>query len=304
MPSLSYSPFRTLSEGSPLIATTEKLDDGRLLERNGFVTSYTCDRETCITATANIHASDIFKLLGLSDNSLVALISRADCPKTMYMTSSQSSPFDASKNGDVEVRIVIPKGMIADTLFISYSLVLIESKPSKYTHAAELIGDILWEKSVKFLLEGSGSMFPTSVVEFPPNDGGKLSAWKVDWSRTSLHGSPSRVRLLLNGNNPEFINRVDPENNKEPDKGAIELLHYGVACSILEHAYRKEEELSGDSFESGTLGDFIHRFFSAHFKQDGSPIGTDNVLKRFHQDPESVRSILQANLGFETFRGS
>jgi len=303
MANLTLSPFRTLSGDCPAIKIHEELDGGILLEKGAFIKGYTCDRELRIKATANVLGSTIFNLLGLANGSLVTLVARARCPKTMFMTGAQSQPFDHTKVGDINTVITIPKGMVAQAVYIDYSLVLLKPNRTGDANAAKSPGDVLWDSSVKFLLEGTGAMFPTSTVEFPNQDGGSLAAWKVDWSRTSLHGSPSRVRLLLNGKNEEFIGRVNPDNNKEPDQAAIDLLYYGVACSILEFASRHEDDICKESFDQGTLGEFIQRYFAAHFKSNGEPMGMANVLKRYKDEPEGVRAILQAHLPIQAIRG-
>jgi len=303
MANLNLSPFKTLNEECPAIRVSEALENGKAISRNDFIIGYTCDDDLQIKATANVFGSTIFELLGLPPNSLITLVARARCPQTMFMTGSQSEPFDRRKSGDIQVQIKIPKGMVADTLYIDYSLVLFETENASDDNAAKSVGDMLWETSVKFLLEGTGSMFPTTTVDFSSQDGGRAAAWKIDWSRTSLHGSPSRVRLLLNGKNTEFISNVNPENQSEPDQGAMDLLYYGVACSILDYASRNEDDICKESFEKGTLGEFIQRFFIAHFKSDGQPLGTANVLKRYKDDPEGVRAILQAHLPIYAIKG-
>jgi hypothetical protein len=303
MADFNLSPFKTLSEECPAIKVSEAFGDGKSLTRNEFIKGYTCDHDLQIIAKANVVGSTIFDLLGLGQKSIVTLVARARCPKTMFMTGAQSQPFDKGKSGNIDTVIKIPKGMVADTLFIDYSLVLVECDKTSDENSAKYPGDTLWETSAKFLLEGTGSMFPTTTVEFTGQDGGRQAAWKIDWSRTSLHGSPSRVRLLLNGKNSEFITLVNPENNSEPDQGAIDLLYYGAACSILEYASRNEDDVCRENFEEGTLGDFIQRFFLAHFKSDGQPLGTANVLKRFKDDPEGVRAVLQAHLPLSSIKG-
>jgi hypothetical protein len=303
MSKITVSPFKTLNSECPAIKVIETLEDGKALKRNEFIKGYTCDSELRIKVMANVLASTIFELLGLASNSLVTIVVRARCPSTMYMTGAQSQPFDKKKSGDIQTLLTIPKGMIADMLYVDYSLVLLKAGKSADENAAQHPGDTLWDASVKFLLEGTGSMFPTTTVDFPHQDGGKASAWKLDWSRTSLHGSPTRVRLLLNGRNTGFISRVNPDNNNEPDQAAIDLLYYGAACSILEYASRNEDDISKETFEKGTLGDFIQRFFVAHFKVDGQPLGTANVLKRYKDDPEGVRALLQAHLPIQAIHG-
>jgi|LauGreDrversion4_2_1035121.scaffolds.fasta_scaffold36011_2 hypothetical protein len=303
MANINLSPFKTLSEECPAIKISESFENGNAILRNEFIKGYTCDTELRIKATANVLGSTIFDLLGLAPKSLVTLVARARCPSTMFMTGAQSQPFDKKKTGDIHTLITIPKGMVADTLYIDYSLVLLDADKGSDASSAKVTGDNLWETSVKFLLEGTGSMFPTTTVDFPAQDGGVQAGWKVDWSRTSLHGSPSRVRLLLNGKNAEFISLVNPDNNNEPDQAAIDLLYYGVACSILEYASRNEDDICMNVFEKGTLGEFIQRFFVSHFKNNGQPIGTENVLKRFKDDPEGVRAVLQSNLPIQAFKG-
>ncbi|NBY41801.1 MAG: hypothetical protein EBQ49_00515 [Verrucomicrobia bacterium] len=296
MAKISISPFKTLSEDCPVIQVNESLESGYKLERNEFVKGYTCENDINIKIHANILASAVFDLLGLPNESLIIFIARARSPNTMFMCSAQSQPFNSNFSGDIIVNLLVPKGMVANTLHIDYSLVLLSPTKTKILNTAKDVGDILWESSAKFLLEGTGSMFPISTVDFSIYEGGKQGAWRLDWSRTSLHGSPSKVRLLLNGLNKDFINQINPENSGEPNQYLINMLYYSVACSILEYAVKNEEEIRKSEFELGTLGDFIIRFLNSHFKINGQPTGKDNVISRYIDDPEGVRALLQSNL--------
>lgn len=296
MAKISISPFKTLNEDCPAIKVNESLDSGIKLERNEFVKGYTCENDINIQIHTNILASVVFSLLGLPTESLIIFIARARSPNTMFMVSAQSQPFNSNFSGDRIVRLIIPKGMVANTLHIDYSLVLLSPGITQNANIAKDVGDVLWESSAKFLLEGTGSMFPISTVNFSPYDGGKQGAWRLDWSRTSLHGSPSKVRLLLNGLNKDFVNQINPDNDEEPNEVLINMLYYSVACSILEYAVKNEDEIRKGEFEEGTLGDFIIRFLNSHFKINGQPCGKDNVISRYNDDPEGVRALLQSNL--------
>ena len=296
MAKISISPFKTLSEDCPAIKVNESLESGAKLERNEFVKGYTCENDINIKIHANIFGSEVFDLLGLPSESLIILIARARSPNTMFMVSAQSQPFNSNFSGDLIVSLLVPKGMVANTLHIDYSLVLLSPTKTKILNTAKEVGDILWESSAKFLLEGTGSMFPISTVDFSFYEGGKQGAWRLDWSRTSLHGSPSKVRLLLNGLNKDFINQINPENSGEPNQDLINMLYYSVACSILEYAVKNEDEIRKSEFEEGTLGDCIIRFLNSHFKIYGQPTGKDNVISRYIDDPEGVRALLQSNL--------
>ena len=296
MSKITISPFKTLSADCPAIKIHEELDNGISLERNEFIKGYTCENDLKIKIKSNIYASAIFNQLGLGNQELIIFIARCRSPDTMYIVTGQSQPFNSSMVGDIEISLCVPKGMAANTLFIDYSLVLLAPTQNSVSNVANRVGDILWEFTTKFLLEGIGSMFPTSTVNFPTQDGGKFGAWKLDWSRTSLNGSPSRVRLLLNGLNKEFLKQISPENNIEPNQAVVDALYYSVACSILEYAVRNEEEIKRSEFELGTLGDLILIFLNSRFKVNGISMGKDNVINKYKEDPEGVRAILQSNL--------
>lgn len=295
MAKISISPFKTLTEDCPAIKVSELLENGNKLERNEFIKGYTCENDISIKVHANILGSAVFDLLGLNNESLVIFLARARSPNTMFMVSAQSQPFNSNFSGDLIVSLLVPKGMVANTLHIDYSLVLLSPSKTKVLNTAKEVGDIVWESSAKFLLEGMGSMFPISTVDFSSYDGGKQAAWRLDWSRTSLHGSPSKVRLLLNGLNKDFINQINPENNGEPNHDILNMLYYSVACSILEYAVKNEDEIRKNQFEVGTLGNFIIRFLNSHFKI-GEPTEIDTIISRYNEDPEGVRALLQSNL--------
>jgi hypothetical protein len=123
-----------------------------------------------------------------------------------------------------------------------------------------------------------------------------MAAWRLDWSRTSLHGSPSRVRLVLNNLNKGFINRIDPPGEANPDTTAMQLLYYGVALSLLEYTVKYSAELSREMFEEGTLGQYLIRFISLHFSTPYGPTSASNIAKRYEDNPEAVKSFLQSRL--------
>ena len=201
MAKLNLSPFLTLDESSAAISISESKTSGAPMTRNAFIEGYTTDTELRIRVTADLNATHIYNQLGLSKKSQLCLVVTARSPKTYYNSVHISDTFDGTFNGCKSVEIVIRPGEIADKLQLEYSLVL---------HSADIKGDplssnepssVVWQSTARFYLEGSGSMFPIAMVEFSSFEGGKYASWKVDWSKASLYGAPSRVRLLINSKN-------------------------------------------------------------------------------------------------------
>jgi len=298
MPKLSISPFRTLNENYAGIKTVESKTTGETLREGDYINKYSCDTKLGIRSICSINSPQLFKEVGLSKDSKLQLIVRGKSSMTRYNVYKESEIFNDSNAKELEIVLEIPAGMIADQFEIEYSICLFNAGTKNDEFAPKDKGSIIWKASRKFLLEGHGAMFPTTIENFTESQGGKNAAWRIDWKRTSLHGSPSRVRLILNGLNTSFINKVNPEDGTDQNEASSQLLYYGVAVALLEHASKSENatKLTNDKFEAGTLGSYLINFLNVYLKTRTGETNIGGILQKFRDDPETVKSILQSNL--------
>jgi hypothetical protein len=303
MPKQNLSPFLTLPETTAAIKVSESKTNGAALTRNAFIEGYTTDTELRIKVTADLNAPHMYDQLGLSKKSQLCFVVTARSSKTYYKSSYSSDTFDGFYNGNKQIDIVISPGQIADTLLLEYSLILHSAVNAGKPLAAVEVGTVLWQSTIRFYLEGSGSMFPITMSEFSTFEGGKYASWKVDWSKASLFGAPSRVRLLINSNNIGFIKRVTPDGETPPDIGSLGTLHLGVAQSILHYASQHAKELCMEEFPEGSLGAFIRRFLQTYMRQEETGTNIANALSNYSENPDAALAVLQSNLEIETLRG-
>lgn len=303
MAKINISPFLTLPDSSAAIKVTETKANGTAMPRNAFIDGYTADTELRIRVNIDLDAPHIYEQLGISRRSLLVFVTTVRSPKTYFNSCHSSDTIEGSFSGTKSFEILIPAGMVADTLTLEHSLVLHSANEKGEALSVEEPSSIVWQTNAKFLLEGTGSMFPITLTEFNDFEGGKYAAWRVDWSKVSLFGAPSRVRLLINSKNHGFVRRVSPEGDGLADPGSLEMLHLGVAESILRFAAKNGRELAANEFPEGSLGSYIRRFLQTYMRQDGNPPNIDNALSIFSESPETALAILQSNLALPTLRG-
>jgi hypothetical protein len=296
MPKISASPFNTLPADFAGVSIEATRGTDEKVRPNDFVKGYTCDRPLAFQITASISCPDIFELLELSKDARIVFVARGRCKTTRFTISEHSAPLDGAKGRDVKIGLTIPAGMIAEQLSLEYFICLDKKGAKNEDFTPQQQASILWERKERYFLEGLGAMFPTTMEEFKDSEGGKLAAWRVDWSKTSLHGSPSRVRLVLNSLNKSFIHRIDPPGEGNPDETAMQMLYHGVALSLLEHAVRNADDLAREKYEEGTLGQYIQKFLNLHFGINYTAVSASSLAKRYQDNPEIVKAILQSKL--------
>jgi hypothetical protein len=296
MPKISASPFNTLPADFTGVSIEVTRGTDEKVRPNDFVKGYTCDRPLVFQFMASISCPDIFELLELSKDARIAFVVRGRCKTTRFTISEQSAPLDGAKGRDVKIGLTIPAGMIAEQLFLEYFICLEKKGSKNEDFTPQQHASILWERKERYFLEGLGAMFPTTMEEFKDSEGGKSAAWRVDWSKTSLHGSPSRVRLVLNSLNKSFIQRIDPPGEGNPDETAMQMLYHGVALSLLEHAVRNADDLTREKYAEGTLGQYIQKFLNLHFGINYTGVSASSLAKRYQDNPEIVKAILQSKL--------
>jgi len=296
MPKISASPFNTLPADFAGVRVEVTKNGDEKVSPNDFVKGYTCDRPLTFNISASISCPDIFEQLELHKDARLVFVARGRCKSTRYTVSERSDPLDGTKGKDVKLKLTLPSGMIAEQLSLEFFICLEKKGTKNEDFTPQHHASILWDYKERYYLEGIGAMFPTTMEEFKDSEGGKLAAWRVDWSKTSLHGSPSRVRPVLNSLNKSFINRIDPPGEGNPDETAMQMLYHGVALSLLEHAVKNVDDLAKDKYEDGTLGQYMIKFLNLHFGTHNTAVSPSSIAKRYQDNPEVVKAFLQSKL--------
>lgn len=296
MPKINASPFHTLPADFAGVSVEVTRGADEKVRAKDFVKGYTCDRPLTFTVAASISIPDIFELLELNSDARLVFVARGRCKSTRFTISERSEPLNGTRGKDVKFELTIPAGMIAEQLSLEFFICLEKKGTANEDFTPQQHASILWEQKERYYLEGLGAMFPTTMEEFRDSEGGKFAAWRVDWSKTSLHGSPSRVRLVLNSLNKSFINRIDPPGEGNPDETAMQMLYHGVALSLLEHAVKNADDLSREKYDDGTLGQYMTKFLNLHFGVNNTAVSPASIAKRYQENPEVVKAILQSKL--------
>ncbi len=225
------------------------------------------------------------------------------CPSTRFRITSECELGEARQQS---LKVVAPPGMISKEITLSLKLTLEKSSPRPTKLCAKNIGSVLWEDSIRIQLEGTGATFPTQEHEFRPDEGGEYAGWRFDFSNASLRGRASRLRLLVNKRNKNFLKGVLENPAKAGNSEALRLFRYAVACALVDFcaANHEEFEQAGHSFkDEGSLGHHLVNFLKTHIRHGNVALPIGSYLKTYHTDieyREKIRAILQSNIQDES----
>lgn len=178
-----------------------------------------------------------------------------------------SSEISELHNGLNELRFGIPGDLIGSELIIKPAVVLAQTidNPSSPVVAFRR-GSRLWEASLRLLLEGSGSQFPTSVLDFgsagfEPAD----ALWRVQIDPTLDSHISASVRLFLNKAHPRTAAFLkNPKDARQLDFNRF--LKADVINHLLTVAFNSEiEELKAAAQEPGTLAEALLEIHATYF---------------------------------------
>lgn len=163
-----------------------------------------------------------------------------------------------------------------------------------------LPGSRLWETSVRLRLEGDGSQFPTSVVDFKRAGMDPINAlWRVKIDpRLDSHFSGA-VRLYLNSGHPRTADYL--RNPDAPDQRDFSLfLKADVVFQLISFAMTHEpDDLQTAAEEQGTLAEALLEVHSTYFPSN--PL--DEVKAMFLDTPGLVSAKINGAIFDETKKG-
>lgn len=141
---------------------------------------------------------------------------------------------------DFEIREIIPGAGLARQLELRTILHLAEAPATGGAMAPRLSGARLWADAHNLQLEGSAARFPVEIISFTERFHGQAATralWRLHW----VPGEPARdfhgaVRLQLNGDRKDFIERVNAE-----DPLTIQTMMADVISTLCERCLEDEE---------------------------------------------------------------
>jgi hypothetical protein len=147
--------------------------------------------------------------------------------------------------------------------------------------AASTPGSILWrdDRRTRVVLEGTGAVFPTELVDFRDLRVGDAGAvWTLELDLSDLDAAAlGCVRLYLNAAHPDVdaLRRGDDD----PRTAAIRsVLRWDVARQLITTALQNDEFVERDAYPPDSVGEALAFTVRSHFPTE---------------DPRSLRALLQ-----------
>jgi hypothetical protein len=162
-------------------------------------------------------------------------------------------------------------------------------------------GAILWEDSIEIVLEGSGSKFPISVVDFVETGiGPERSCWLFDWSPSDISlPAMATMRVYVNSRHAVFHAACTATEPIESQRLLRETMRYGLTCEMVRHAVDRAEDLeaAAQDLPSDSAGrvlwDLLERVFPGR-----SPLSCRELLLqepgKFHAEVQAAVSLFSA----------
>ncbi|WP_156802462.1 hypothetical protein [Corynebacterium lubricantis] len=191
-----------------------------------------------------------------------------------------ASPLQSLSDGENVLSFTLDSTKLGGELIIKPSIVLENNPdPDLYPLAPRRTGSRLWSSSISVRLEGTGSQFPTTALDFAKNYIEPPDAlWQVRIPGDLSGHFSSSVRLYLNTGHPRITDYL-----KDPSaKDQLELHNFvraDVIIQLLTFAFNSDlEQLKLDAEEPGTLAEALLEIHSTYFPQTTIESNKDNFL--------------------------
>lgn len=199
-----------------------------------------------------------------------------------------STPVNRVVNGENELSITLPGECLGEELVLRPSVILAENieRPSSPIVAARK-GSRLWATTLRVSLEGAGSQFPTTVVNFDSTGVGPAAAlWKVRVdAKLSSHFS-NAVRLYLNETNERTAAYLKSPREKKQDDFR-RFLKADVVNQLLIVAFNSDlNDLRSEAEEPGTLAEALLEIHQTYFPTSS----LEDTARQFRTDPAAISS--------------
>jgi hypothetical protein len=194
---------------------------------------------------------------------------------------------------DVRLDVVLPGNLVFGKLKIRTSVVLGESWDAPRGVARDA-GSVLMEDVVDVVLQGSATLFPTTVVDFAHAGLDPEASWYLS-VRDDLEGPfTGTVLLQINKQDAVLTRAISNERRSAMDTHVVDEVYVGVAKVLLRWALEKRDAgLLGEvgDYESDMLGSVLAELANASSVKRGdfAAEGGLNISEREMRLSASVR---------------
>lgn len=203
-----------------------------------------------------------------------------------------ASPVSFVSDGINELSFDVPGELLGDELILKPRIVIASPESDNlFSVAPSRSGSRLWEVTIRVRLEGDGSQFPTSKVDFR-EAGFEPSEWSSPW-KLRISGSldshfSSAVRLYLNTGSErmrQYIQNPNAKTQREFGK----FLEADIATQLLRFAFAQEiSSILDIAQEPGTLAEGLLQIYGTYF----STLDFAEAQTRFRDNPSFPSGIV------------
>lgn len=203
-----------------------------------------------------------------------------------------TSPASPLSDGVNDLSFDLPGEFLGDELILKPRIVVATPEPaSEFSVAPSRSGSRVWEVTIRIRLEGDGSQFPMSKLNFR-EAGFEPSEWNSPW-KLRINGSldshfSSAVRLYLNTGSERILQYVQNPNAKAQREFG-KFLEADIATQLLRYAFTQEVTALHDiAQEPGTLAEGLLQIYGTYF----STVAFVDAQNRFKENPSFPSGIV------------
>lgn len=174
----------------------------------------------------------------------------------------------------------LPGALLGEELLLKPTIFLAHNPdPRTFRVSATRKSSRIWQTALKVRLEGSGSQFPVSKVDFRKSGLEPADAlWKLEISESLDAHFSNAVRLYMNTSNPrsnEYLK--DPTTKSQAEFG--NFLRADISTQLLVFAYNSDlEELRTAAEEPGTLAEGLLEIHNTYFPNSSLEVNREIFL--------------------------
>jgi hypothetical protein len=201
----------------------------------------------------------------------------------------------AAESMEFALSAEVPGKLLAEDVVISTQIVLVQAFKASDVLAARYPGSILWQDSVRVVVEGSGSRFPVEVVDFATVTWAPYrAAWFLAWNSKDLDQPFLRnVRLFVNEGHRSVVEAAQATAPTAEQAIIQSAMYYDVGRQLIRGALLNDDFIcSPDEYPEGSTGRAILRMLGLYFQSD-TPSG---LRKMMCNRPEHFDGQLQGTL--------
>ena len=167
-------------------------------------------------------------------------------------------------SGQVVLEAVLPGERVGGTLELR-TTVAIAADWQAPAGVAGVAGAVLAEHTCKLALEGTGSLFPVSVVDFTHTGFDNDASWQLDSSVDLEAPFLGRFLLSINSRDTELVAAISAPARNARQEALVSALHHEVAQLMLRIAQdvNIDEPLQDVDWPAESVGDVLCRTLNA-----------------------------------------